>query len=280
MIGNRLRLATLPNATAYHDRVTLRELSRREILQAVAEYDRLGQDRFLDKYGFGTARSYRLVVDGKTYDSKAIVGAAHGFLRGQQPLAAADFSSGAATVGRLLNGLGFQVTQAVSGLTAGELVELLSALRLYRSPSGRQALYQPLTLLWAIGRAHQGLARMAEWSETKAALGEFLEGHGEHPRARSLQVTALYHAGLWDLGGPRPVPPRARRCAAELVHQEPACERKRRRWSRARQAGSAGPRPWRSPPGAPACWRPAATSSGPPGWSPRSSPAAVPPPTA
>lgn len=126
--------------------MALRELSRREILQAVAEYDRLGPDRFLEKYGFGAARSYWLVVDGKTYDSKAIVGAAHGFLLGQEPLAAADFSGGAATVGRLLSRLGFQVTQAVPGLTVGELIELLSALRPYRSPSGRQALYQPLAL--------------------------------------------------------------------------------------------------------------------------------------
>ena len=186
--------------------MALRELSRREILQAVAEYDRLGQDRFLEKYGFGKARSYRLVVDGKTYDSKAIVGAAHGFLPGREPLAAADFSGGAATVGHLLSSLGFQVSQAVSGLTVGKLVELLSALRLYRSPAGRQALYQPLALLWAVGRAHQGLARMAEWSETETALGEFLERHGEHPRPH-YPVAALYHAGLWDLGGLRPVPP-------------------------------------------------------------------------
>ena len=182
--------------------MALRELSRHEILQAVAEYDRLGQDRFLEKYGFDKARSYRLVVDGKTYDSKAIVGAAHGFLPGREPLAAADFSGGAATVGRLLSGLGFQVTQAASGLTAGKLVEQLTALRLYRSPAGRQ----PLTLLWAVGRAHRGLARMAEWSETETALGEFLERHGEHPRPH-YPVAALYHAGLWDLGGPRPVPP-------------------------------------------------------------------------
>jgi 5-methylcytosine-specific restriction protein A len=206
LIGNRLRLATLPDASAYHCRVTLRELSRREILQAVAEYDRFGQDRFLEKYGFGKARSYRLVVDGKTYDSKAIVGAAHGFLPGRESLAAADFSGGAATVGHLLTSLGFQVTQAVSGLSVGKLVELVSALRLYRSPTGHQALYQPLALLWAVGRAHQGLARMAGWSETETALGEFLERHGEHPRPH-YPVAALYQAGLWDLGGPRPVPP-------------------------------------------------------------------------
>jgi 5-methylcytosine-specific restriction enzyme A len=203
--GNRLRLATLPDASAYHGRVALRELSRREILQAVAEYDRLGQDQFLEKYGFGAARSYWLVIDGKTYDSKAIVGAAHGFLPGQEPLAPYDFSGGAATVGRLLSGLGFQVTQVVPGLTVGELVERLSGLRLHRSPDGRQALYQPLALLWAFGRAHRGLARMAKWNETEAELGEFLERHGEHPRPH-YPVAALYHAGLWDLGGPRPVP--------------------------------------------------------------------------
>jgi 5-methylcytosine-specific restriction protein A len=206
MIGNRLRLAILPDASAYHCRVALRELSRREILQAVAEYDRLGQPRFLEKYGFGAARSYRLVIYGKTYDSKAIVGAAHGFLPGQEPLAPADFSGGAATVGRLLRRLGFQVTQAASGLTVSKLIEQLSALRPYRSPTGRQALYQPLALLWAVGRAHRGLARMAEWSETEAVLGEFLERHGEYPRPH-YPVAALYHAGLWDLSGPRPVPP-------------------------------------------------------------------------
>ena len=130
--------------------MALPELSRREILQAVVEYDELGQAAFLEKYGFGAARSYLLVIDGRTYDSKAIVGAAHGFLLGQEPLAAADFSGGAATVGRLLSRLGFQVTQAESVSTVGELVERLSGLRPYRSPDGRQALYQPLTLLWAL----------------------------------------------------------------------------------------------------------------------------------
>ena len=186
--------------------MALRELSQREILQAVAEYDRLGQDRFLEKYEFGAARSYLVVIDGKTYDSKAIVGAAHGFLPGHRPLAAADFSGGAATVGRLLGRLGFQVTHAESVPTAGELVELLSSLRPYRSPDGRQALYQPLALLWAFGRAHQGLPRMTAWGETEAALGQFLERHGEHPRPH-YPVAALHHARLWDLGGQRPVPP-------------------------------------------------------------------------
>jgi hypothetical protein len=58
------------------------ELTRQEILRATQEYDRLGREAFLDKYGFGQARSYLLVHNGKTYDSKAIVGAAHGLLTG------------------------------------------------------------------------------------------------------------------------------------------------------------------------------------------------------
>lgn len=172
----------------------------------MAEYDRLGQGRFLEKYGFGMARSYRLIVDGKAYDSKAIVGAAHGFLPGQEPLASDAFSGGAATVGRLLSRLGFEVTSAPPGLTVAVLIESLSGLRLSRAPDGHPRLYQPLTLLWAIGRAHRGLARMADWSETEADLAGFLERHGEHPRPH-YPVAALYHADLWDIDGPRPVPP-------------------------------------------------------------------------
>jgi 5-methylcytosine-specific restriction enzyme A len=87
-----------------------------------------------------------------------------------------------------------------------ELVNSLSALRLYRSPDGRVALYQPLTLLWAIGRAHQDLPRLVGWDETKTLLGDFLERHGEYPRPH-YPVTALYHAGLWELGGSWPTTP-------------------------------------------------------------------------
>lgn len=58
----------------------LRDVTREAVLAAVAEYDELGQDDFLRKYGFYRARSYLLIHDGKAYDSKAIVGAAHGFL--------------------------------------------------------------------------------------------------------------------------------------------------------------------------------------------------------
>ncbi|HSH58280.1 MAG TPA: hypothetical protein VK988_01310 [Acidimicrobiales bacterium] len=44
-----------------------------------AEYDRLGQERFLGEYGFGEVTRYLLRVDGRLYDSKAIVGDAYGY---------------------------------------------------------------------------------------------------------------------------------------------------------------------------------------------------------
>ena len=65
---------------------TLASITREAVLAAITEYDELGQDAFLDKYGFHPARSYLLVHDGKSYDSKAIVGVAHGHLPGKKPL--------------------------------------------------------------------------------------------------------------------------------------------------------------------------------------------------
>src|SRR5262249_21947826 len=84
--------------------------SRDAVLAALAEYDRLGQDAFLAKYGFGRAREYELVHDGKRYDSKAIAGVAHGIeFPNLGPLRASEFSGGEATVKRKLEELGFVV---------------------------------------------------------------------------------------------------------------------------------------------------------------------------
>jgi 5-methylcytosine-specific restriction enzyme A len=107
------------------------DITRDAVLEAIAEYGGLSQDGFLERYGFDRARQYLLVHDGRRYDSKAIVGAAHGFLPGERPLTAGEFSGGEATVGRLLRRLGFTV-QVGDALTAHVLVRLLSKLQLYR----------------------------------------------------------------------------------------------------------------------------------------------------
>jgi hypothetical protein len=89
--------------------VALRDITRDAVLAAIAEYDRLGQEEFLNRYGFERARQYVLVHDGKRYDSKAIVGVAHGFLPGNTLLTSDEFSGGKLTVERLLTRLNFQV---------------------------------------------------------------------------------------------------------------------------------------------------------------------------
>ena len=81
------------------------------VLKAMEEYDRLGQDAFLSRYGYRQARAYRLQGDaGRDYDSKAILGVAYGYqFPGEEPLKASEFSGGEQTVQRRLEALGFQV---------------------------------------------------------------------------------------------------------------------------------------------------------------------------
>jgi hypothetical protein len=94
--------------------MALRDItSRQAILDAVAEYDRIGQVAFLKRYGFGRAREFFLAFGGREYDSKAIVGAAHGYqFPNEGPLSARAFSGGEATVQPLLESLGFTVRVA------------------------------------------------------------------------------------------------------------------------------------------------------------------------
>src|SRR5690606_32558902 len=76
---------------------------------------RLGRDAFLERYGFGPSRSYLLEIDGKEYDSKAIVGAAHGYLPGRDPLGRDAFSGGKDHAAKLLSALGFDVVVRTAG---------------------------------------------------------------------------------------------------------------------------------------------------------------------
>ena len=84
--------------------------SARAVTQALNEFDGLGQEAFLKKYGFGQAREYFVRRGNRLYDSKAIVGAAYGYqFPGRGPLKPADFSGGEATVQRKLEELGFEM---------------------------------------------------------------------------------------------------------------------------------------------------------------------------
>ncbi|HET9216649.1 MAG TPA: HNH endonuclease signature motif containing protein [Terriglobia bacterium] len=78
--------------------------------KAIAEFDGIGRDAFLEKYGFGRAKNYFLQREEKLYDSKAIAGAAIGFqFPTAGPLTHGDFSGGEKTVSEKLTALGFEM---------------------------------------------------------------------------------------------------------------------------------------------------------------------------
>jgi hypothetical protein len=77
--------------------------------RALEEFDRIGRDAFLHKYGFGPARLYSLTTESGRYDSKAIFGAAYGYQHGT-PLTSGEFSGGRAGAAGRLAELGFTIT--------------------------------------------------------------------------------------------------------------------------------------------------------------------------
>ncbi|HST59490.1 MAG TPA: EVE domain-containing protein [Longimicrobium sp.] len=86
---------------------------------ALAEFDRLDRDAFLKKYKFGRSRAYYVVHEGRLYDSKAILAAAHGYqFPDRGPLRAAQFNGGEASTAPRLRSLGFYVTGGSAGSDA------------------------------------------------------------------------------------------------------------------------------------------------------------------
>lgn len=83
---------------------------RLAVLSAMEEFDQIGRAAFLERYGFGRSVSYFAIHNGRPYDSKAIVGSAHGHALGR-PLTNDEFSGGEDTVAEKLRTLGFEVTR-------------------------------------------------------------------------------------------------------------------------------------------------------------------------
>ena len=75
------------------------------------EFDALGRDAFLEKYGYGKATQYFLVRNGKYYDSKAIAGVAHGYEHPELgPLLSNKVHGGFGGAKTKLEELGFEIT--------------------------------------------------------------------------------------------------------------------------------------------------------------------------
>lgn len=118
-------------------------LTREAVLRTIAEHDDLGEEAFLERYGYGEALAYFLVHDGKQYASKAIYGVAHKHVAiGGGPLRNSDFSGGEVQVAQKLEALGFTVTRPTRN-PSWNRDELILALDLYlrkpASPPGKSS---------------------------------------------------------------------------------------------------------------------------------------------
>ncbi|RKN11626.1 HNH endonuclease [Streptomyces radicis] len=128
------------------------------------------------------------------------MGVAHRFLPGQQALSPDDFSGGQEHAVKRLRELGFTVVDVRERRRLEGLRDRVARLEVSHA-SGGPALHQPITLLWAIGRARRGEERLLPWTETERELRRLIERHGargerphpDHP------IAGLTRAGLWEL---------------------------------------------------------------------------------
>ena len=111
--------------------MALRDVTADGVKRAMAQFDQLGREAFLARFGFGRARHFFLVHGGHHYDSKAVVGVAHLYDRPDLgALLSRDFSGGEARVASRLESLGFEV-QRLPRNPPWAAEELILALDLY-----------------------------------------------------------------------------------------------------------------------------------------------------
>jgi hypothetical protein len=75
-------------------------VTRREVLRAIRDYDRLGPERFFSEHGFAPTTTYELVWDERRYPPKALLGTAYG---------SGDFEGGKTGTVKVLTDLGFSI---------------------------------------------------------------------------------------------------------------------------------------------------------------------------
>lgn len=83
-------------------------VTRQHVLAAIHEYDEVGQDAFLGRYGFAPSRGHVVRHANRSYDSKALLGAALGYATGTAATAE-EFASGKTAAAKVLRDLDFDV---------------------------------------------------------------------------------------------------------------------------------------------------------------------------
>jgi hypothetical protein len=170
--------------------VALTELTSRDaVLAAIKEFQSLGRETFLRKYGFAPSRKFLISHEDGEYDSKAIAGVAYGHqFPDRGSLKAGDFSEGEETVRPVLEGLGFHIID--DNFEAGpDLRNVITGrdIALIRE-SRTHARYSELTVEQraAYGRVYDGLRRLHDLAVKKlASYGNFVSKptSGFHPRS-------------------------------------------------------------------------------------------------
>jgi hypothetical protein len=151
--------------------------------------------KLIDELGFKPSRDYRVIWEGKFYDSKPVVGIAAGLSPGGKYVAWKGFSGGAIRVAPLLTRLGFVVDD-------GRLYEI-SKLRV-NSQNGKPTPYQYVVLLWAISRlGDPNQPRIVPFSSVRDELAELLAPFAiaDTPPDPAMPWLAL-RGPLWDLEVP------------------------------------------------------------------------------
>lgn len=167
----------------------VRRITERSAVEAAMdEFDQLGRDAFLEKYGFGAALRYFILRDGRKYDSKAIYGAAH---RIQFPesgeFTSEDFSGGEHAVKQPLEALGFEFSDAGvshagsvahAGSITAEDIDLISSARTKKR-------YAELT--------EEERAAYVRISSNLKALGELLKSKLTNPGHFEVKTTSGFN---------------------------------------------------------------------------------------
>ena len=84
------------------------QVSRAHVVRAAEEYDRLGPQQFFSEHGFAPTTTYEMVLGGRRYPPKAILGTAYEFATGRQ-LAPSAFEGGKGGAVKVLGKLGFTI---------------------------------------------------------------------------------------------------------------------------------------------------------------------------
>jgi 5-methylcytosine-specific restriction protein B len=160
-------------------------LSADAVFAAMDEFDRLGREAFLEKYGFGRAKTYVVRREGNQYDSKAIFGVAYGIANPDDgPLSSADFTGGEMSVVRRLERLGFEVQRLGKSQSADDQGEALlffftaanRAAREHLDASMRQGIpletLQPLDDLYPTLASHAHDGRVFAWGARPGSAAE------------------------------------------------------------------------------------------------------------